>query len=49
MSLANSVDPSGELLLRRFTTTLYTFVHGIERREVFGFFVMRASLVVANA
>ncbi len=48
MSLANSVRPSGELLLRRLTTTLHTFVHGIEGRKVFGFFVVRATLVVAN-
>ena len=48
MLLANSVRPSGELLLRRLTTTLHTFVHGIERREAFGFFVVRAALVVAN-
>jgi len=43
-------DPfqSVQLFLGRFATTLHTFVHGIERREVFGFFVVRATLVVAN-
>ena len=48
MSLANSVRPSGELLLRRLTITLQTLVHGIERLEAFGFFVVWATLVVAN-